>query len=278
MRYTEKSIVHSSGLYTLTKDVEIAKQNPGPLPLTDEDLASVMDEEYEEPATLRILSPKKPRSYAKLFFTLVFAAPCAAVLTLTVIDVYDLYSPAFPWVKKPEIKEQVIKPAPKIKPKPKPEESATSIDSKKFAALIASLEKSNQSLIAVLKKQGVAAEKQIKALEKIAKAKPDVVKITTSSGGGGGAKIIVVKVPSREKFDLGYELQKILDLAGVDLDDPITSTSFGSISSRDSLKEILNSLNAIIAASRDHDEVGEFLKSNAMTAKKIVQARLRKIR
>jgi hypothetical protein len=271
----------------LTKDIDISKQNPGPLPLTDEDLASVMDKEYDESSAPAGAGPpvKKRRiSYAKLFFTLVFAAPCAAFLTLAVMDVYKLYSPAFPWAQKPVIAKPVKKPAPEVKSK-KQESKAQSIDTKKFADLIASLEKSNKSLIKALEKLGAAAEeqaktakKQTKALEKIAKAKPDVVKVSASSGGGDSQRIIVVKVPSREKFDLQYELQKVLTLSGVDLDDPVTSSSFGSISSRDALKEILNSINAIIAASRDHAEVGEFLKSNALAAKKIVQARLKKIK
>ena len=264
----------------MSKNEDIKKPRRNPLPLAEEDIRG---SRAGDPTVVRPVRRKASVSFVKLFFTIIVAAPVAMVLSLAASDLYDQYAPM---AKKPKattadnIAEQT--PAGALINKATPGDSA---DRVKLAFLIEALEKSNKSIATALDNQTKAVENQTKsieaqgkALEKIANAKPQVAQ-ASSARSGKTPKIIVVKVPSREKFDLQYELQKILTLSGVDLDDPITSSAqFDAISSRGALKEVLGSLNTIIAASRNHAEVGEFLVQNSLKAKKYVQARLKKVR
>ncbi len=207
-------------------------------------------------------------SYIKLFFTIVISAPVAVLLSLIVYDVYSGAAVSF-GLKKERIVQAPVQPAPVVK------------TDDKLGEWLSAFKKSNRKLVASL-------EKQTSAISKLANKKPQIVKIETpikvETPKGKKTKtkeprIIVIKVPSREKFDLNYEKQKIYELAGVDMDDPVTSAKpFNAIKSRDVLKELIRSFNLIIAASRDHDEVSDFLKSNAMTGKKYATRRLKKIR
>ncbi len=231
------------------------------LPLSDDDFALAYGEsgaddlEYEEPF--------HPVSYIKLFFAIVFAAPVATFLALAVIDLYSGFAVSA-GLRKPQ-----PLPAPVVKKEP-------SGESEKLLKLVEAFDKSNKKLLA-------AIGKQTEAIIKLAEKKPVTIKVESPKGSGQvkaqPPKIVVVKVPSREKFDLNYEKQKVLELAGIDLDDPVTNSKpFNSIKSRDVLKELIRSFDLIIAAARDHDEVSDFLKSNAMTAKKYATRRLKKVR
>ena len=264
----------------MDKNEDIKKPRRNPLPLAEEDIRG---SRAGDPTVVRPVRRKASVSFVKLFFTIIVAAPVAMVLSLAASDLYDKYAPM---AKKPKetaaekIADQIPKPAPTKEP-----DVAQGADTGKLASLIEALEKSNKNIATALDNQTKAVENQTKsieaqgkALEKIANAKPQVSQ-ASSARSGSTPKIIVVKVPSREKFDLQYELQKILTLSGVDLDDPLTSShQFDAISSRGALKEVLGSLNTIIAASRNHAEVGEFLVQNSLKAKKYVQARLKKVR
>ncbi|VAX20944.1 hypothetical protein MNBD_NITROSPINAE04-318 [hydrothermal vent metagenome] len=203
-------------------------------------------------------------SYIKLFFTIIISAPVAVFLSLMVYDAYSGFAVSV-GLKKERVVQAPVRPAP----------APVAKKDDKLGEWLSAFKKSNRKLVASL-------EKQTAAISKLANKKPQIVKIETPKGKKTRAKeprIIVIKVPSREKFDLNYEKQKIYELAGLDMDDPITSAKlFNAIKSRDVLKELIRSFNLIIAASRDHDEVSDFLKSNAMTGKKYATRRLKKVR
>lgn len=250
--------------------------------LNEEDLDIPYDARSYDEHDLSGPHKKERFSYIKLFLTITFSAPVAALLVLVVIDLYEpvalmvgLSTP------EPEEVQPIIKvvSAPAPAPTPAPAKVVTTGSAtlgapgmeKRLDSLANSIESSNSKIV-------TAINKQTEALSKLASRKPDVVKVSQSSGEQSASKIVVVKVPSREKFDLDYEIQKIMDLSGIDLDDPInSSSSFDKIKSRDVMKELIRSLDAIIGASVDHPEVGEFLKSNALTAKKYARARLGKM-
>jgi len=202
-------------------------------------------------------------SYIKLFFTIVISAPVAVFLSLMVYDAYSGFAVSVGLKKEMPVHESA-RPAPLVK------------TDDKLGEWLNAFDKSNRRL-------GASLEKQTSAILKLANKKPQIVKVENRRKGkktkASDTKIIVIKVPSREKFDLNYEKQKIYELAGVDMDDPITNAKpFNAIKSRDVLKELIRSFNLIIAASRDHDEVGDFLKNNAMTGKKHATRRLKKVR
>ncbi len=246
-------------------------------PLNEEDIAQAfgdVDTEPEEP-----VEKEHSTGFFRLFITIVLAAPVAAFLTLIVMDIY------------PPIAETIGLRSATITALP--EDSVTKpgkADS--FTALLKAMQKSNKSLAA-------AMNRQADAIKKLAAKKPGTVKVTIppikipeikippikfpaqpkAQVSITQQKIVVVRVPSREKFDLAYEKQKILELSGVDLDDPVTGSQiFSKIKSWDALKEVIRSLDDIIAAARDHDEVTDFLKANALKAKKYATKRLSVLR
>lgn len=259
---------------------ETPKRTRAHLPLNEEDLALAMGEEmgHEERARHAAL----PFSFGKLFLSIVLAAPVAAVLVLAAMDLYPMISESI-GLRQPEEKapaESVVE------RKEKPSDSKTD---EKLAKLMDSLAKFNKNLVTAL-------NKQTDAVLKLANKKPDVIKVEAPelklktpeikvnvperpAPVVEQPRIVVVKVPTMEKFDLAYEKRKVLELAGVDLDDPVTGPEpFENIKSREALKEVIRALDAIIAASRDHEEVSDFLKNNALEAKKHVQERLRKVK
>ena len=252
---------------------EGAKPKMG-LPLHEDDMAIAMghepaeiEEELAEESIVLI-------SYTKLFITLALAAPVAAFLVMIAIDLY----PGFALMA--GLRKSKPKPPPIVKVQAKPKASTTD---DKITSLLAAVEKSNNNL-------AFALQKNYKVMAKIASKKAEVIKIESQSKSPKitvqspkitipPPKVIVVKVPSREKFDLAYEKQKILDLAGVDLDDPITGPKdFNNIISRDTLKELIRSFDTIIGASRTHAEVSEFVKKNALAGKGFASRRLRKLK
>ncbi|HEB71416.1 MAG TPA: hypothetical protein ENI77_02200 [Nitrospirae bacterium] len=244
----------------------ISEPGRGGLRLNKEDEALAYgemsdDSDYEAETQAQVVS------YIKLFFTIVISAPVAVLLSLIVYDVYSGVAVSL-GLQKERIVQAPARPAPL-------EKKAAKTDDRS-GEWIKAFAKSNRKLTASL-------EKQTSAILKLANRKPQIVKVESRKQGKkkkvSNPKIIVIKVPSREKFDLNYEKQKVYELAGVDLDDPVTSAKpFNAIKSRDVLKELIRSFNLIIAASRDHDEVSDFLKSNAMTGKGYATLRLKKIR
>jgi len=239
------------------------------LPLNDEDLelaygGSSMDEEHDEYYAYQGIS------FIGLALAIILSAPVATFLALVVMDIYPDLAISV-GLRNPEPAITQVAPAPVTKVAER-EES--------LAKWIGAFEKSNRELV-------TAINKQSKTLADIANKKPDIIKVE-SEGARKSAptqikvaspKVIVVKVPTREKFDLEYEKQKVLELSGVDLDDPVASSRpFDRIKSRDTLKELKRSLDLIISNARDHDEISDFMKKNALTAKRYVINRLRKTR
>ncbi|MGK7345205.1 MAG: hypothetical protein ACNS63_05295 [Candidatus Nitrospinota bacterium M3_3B_026] len=249
------------------------RSRPG-LPLNEEDLAMAMGMEREEEDRVHEAPAAPPFSFAKLFVTIALAAPVAVFLALMVMDFY----PGF--ARMAGLREEKII-APEV-------EKAGAGESEKekdpLAGLAESIQKSNRDLVA-------AVNRQTEAALKLAEKKPDVIKVEApevkikppsqaKAPVVEGPRIVVVKVPTAEKFDLAYEKKKILELSGVDLDDPISASSkpFSAMESRDALKEVIRSLDEIIASSRDHEEVGEFLKNNALEAKKLARQALSRMK
>jgi hypothetical protein len=239
------------------------------LPISDEDLAMAYGGEsdhdhYPAPTTSTI-------SYKKLFLTVVLAAPIATLLCMFVIEIWPMMATGM-GLRDTVVTDMVTSATTETKPSANFEKVMNKISS--------SIDLSNQRLTAAL-------DRQSRAIVKIANKKPEVIKVNEGAGQKAPeikvavpkTNVIVVKVPSREKFDLAYEKQKVIELSGVDLDDPITSSKlFDRIKSRDVVKELIRSFNAIIAAARDHDEVSDFMKKNALTAKKHAARRLKKLR
>lgn len=238
------------------------------LPINEEDLALVYgggEEAHEEE-----LEAAAPFSFLKLFFTIIIAAPVATALSLAVGDVYDDFAKGVGLRKAPV---PVIAQQPAEKPEDK---TADSDYVRKLADALEGLGKTNRSLVS-------AVNSQTKALEKMAAKKPDVVKVETGAKVPDvkvdSPKVIVVKVPSRERFDLEYEKRRILELAHIDIDDPVTGPGpFNKIGSREIIKELIRSFNAILAASRDHEEVSDILKENVLLGKKYALQRLKKLK
>ncbi|MBI4829708.1 MAG: hypothetical protein HY804_13040 [Nitrospinae bacterium] len=222
----------------------------GPLPLNEDDLALAFGaaaEAIREPAP----PPAPGFSFIKLFIVIVLAAPLATVLALAAADGYERYAKPLGF---------------RASPAPAPEAPARDA----LAPLVAQFKALQDSLAAALNKQTEA----IAAL-----AGRAAESASPPAAAPAETKIIVVKVPSRETFDLDYEKQKIRELAGIDMDDPITNSApFDKLASRDAVKELIRSFDAIIAAARDHDEVSAFLKSNALEGKKHATSRLRKLK
>lgn len=234
----------------------ISKPGREGLPLHKEDEALAYGE-LSDDSDFDVETPVFVISYIRLFFTIVIAAPAAVLLSLMVHDIYSSVAVGVGLKNEPPA-QALIQPVPEAK------------TDDRLGEWLSAFEKSNRELVASL-------EKQTAAILRLAEKKPGIIKV--ESPKGKASKIIVVKVPSREKFDLNYEKQKIYELAGVDMDDPITSAKlFNVIKSRDVLKELIRSFNLIIAASRDHDEISDFLKSNSMTGKKYATRRLKKVR
>lgn len=244
-------------------DDHISEPGRGGLRLNKEDEALAFGD-ISDDSDFEAEAPVYAISYIKLFFTIVIAAPVAVLLSLMAFDFYSGVAVSLGLKNEPPAQ------AP-LRPEPKPVAETND----KLGQWLSAFEKSNRKLTASL-------EKQTLAISKLADKKPQVIKVETpkvKETKTRAPKIIVVKVPTREKFDLNYEKQKIYELAGVDMDDPITSAKpFNVIKSRDVLKELIRSFDLIIAASRDHDEISDFLKSNAMTGKKHTTRRLKKVR
>ena len=240
----------------------------GHLPFNEEDLALAMGGEHDSYEEREVGACAV--SYVKIFFTLVFAAPVAAFLAMAAMDIYPAVTEIV-GIRAPE--PLVIKAVEPVK--------SESASGEKLGKLIQSVEKSNKALVN-------AVNKQAAAVLKLANKKPGVIKVeapnikleapkNSKTQAVASPQIVVVKVPSQERFNLSYEKEKILKLSGVDLDDPVTdSNPFAKVKSRDALKEIVRSLDAIIAASRYHDEVGDFLKGNALKAKRFAAESLAK--
>ncbi len=254
------------------------------LPLDDDDRAIIYgrretdNDDGEKTDESRRPAVNGSISYLKLFLAIVLAAPFATLLALTVMELYpggagDQETVVTEPVKLPDKEPAVVA----KQPRPNNDQNV------KIVAMLDSINKTNRSLVTAL-------QKQTEAILKIAEKKPEaatgeetgpapVQEIKVDIPKMPPPKVIVVKVPSRDRFDLSYEKQKVLQLSGVDLDDPVTGAGqFGKIQSRDALKETIRSLDAIIAASRDHQEVSDFIKTNALAAKKFASQRLKSLK
>ncbi len=248
---------------------ENPKRGKGDLPLNDEDLelaygGSHLDEEHDEYYAYQGIS------FIRLALAIILSAPVATFLALVVMDIYPDLATSM-GLRKPEPVITQADPVAVAKVAEKDES---------LAKWIGAFERSNRELVAAINKQS-------KVLADIANRKPDVIRVESKTSQKSAPpqikvaspKVIVVKVPTRERFDLEYEKQKVLELSGVDLDDPVASSKpFDRIKSRDTLKELKRSLDLIISNARDHDEISDFMKNNALTAKRYVIKRLRKAR
>lgn len=211
-------------------------------------------------------------SFGKLFVTIVVAAPIAAILSLTAIDAYKSFMK-----ESTEVSDETAESLKKVP-----------TDQDKVAKIVSAINKSNGKVASAIKKQTEAINKQTAslrkqtdAIKKLANRKPDIINVEAKSGAAPvpvAPKVIVVKVPVSEKFDLAYEKQKVLDLVAVDLDDPVMSIKvFANVTSKEALREAINSFNAIIKASKTRKGITPFLKKNALSAKKFAGQRLKQL-
>ncbi len=212
-------------------------------------------------------------SFLKLFFTILVSAPLATALALAVTDYYN----DIMMRDKAELKVPVTATvaAPVVAPR-----GTSGISSAEFNKMVKAIEKSNRLIASAIEKQSKSNKKEMETLAKIAGRKPTVVKVVSQVGGGKARmpSIVVVRVPSKGKFDLDYELERILQLSEVDLDDPnISAEDFDHITSKPVLKEIIRALEYLIASARTHPEIGDTLKNHAIKAKKYARARLGKL-
>lgn len=235
------------------EEIRRAGKGGGPLPLHEDDMADAFGHERPRSAEEGGHHGHGPRhgiSFMHLFLTIVVAAPIAAFLVLVVIDLYD------PLSKSLGLREEPVSiiPAGAV---------ANTQEEERLAMWIKVIEKNNKALVGSI-------NKQTKAVLKLANKKPAKIKVPP-------AEVIVVKVPTKERFSLKYEKRKLLDLADLDLDDPVIETSFDSVVSKQVLNEIIRSLNSIIKASKNNSGISSFLKSNALKAKKYAKKRLSKI-
>lgn len=226
----------------------------GPLPLSEDDMATAFGgarpvDEQEH------FAPVFAISYIKMFFTIILAAPFAALLVVIVLEGYDTVATVTGLRQAPVIEE--------------PEETADKSQMKnfeeneRFAKLVKAFERNNNKIVRAINKQTAATLK-------LANKKPDTIKVMPQ-------KIVVVKVPTSEQFNLAYEKGKVLELAGIDLDDPVSGPAqFANVRSKAALREVIRSLDAIIKASKYDKKISSFLKGNALKAKKYAKQRLSK--
>lgn len=244
------------------------------LPLAEDDIAQAFGRVKENLEPVEVENNTGGFSYPKLVLAIALSAPLATFLSLLVIDLYDPFAQSVGLRATQVIETSVVV------------EKKDSGDDK-FTKLLGSIEKSNRQMVSAIKKQTTAITKQASAITKqgeavtkLANKKPSVIKVEPARAGKVPApKLVVVRVPSHDKFELAYEKQKVLELSGLDLDDPVAGTNpFKSLNSRDALKETIRALDTIIAAAKDHAEVGDFLKSNSLKAKKYALKRLSKLK
>jgi len=227
-------------------------QGHGNLP-SEEELLKTLEGHYHEDLLHR---GDGIYSYLKLFAAICLAAPVAVFFSMIVISGFQ-----------PEEKLQPRSATPMGEP--------ASSNSQQIDSLIGELEKSNSRIAAAL-------ATQTKALERIASRIPEATKGSVKSAQAGsaeGPKIIVVKVPVSEPFDLGYEKIKILQLCGVDLDDPISGPGkFAEMYNAEVVKEVIHSFDIILASSKNHKEVSAFIRGNALKGRKYSIEQLKKIK
>lgn len=197
-------------------------------------------------------------SYLKLFATICLAAPVAVFFSMIVISGFQ--------------SEENLQPRAAA-----PMEETASPENRQIESLIVELEKSNGQIAA-------AMSAQTKALERIAAGIPEAIKGATYDAAPkavseDGPKVIVVKVPVSEPFDLGYEKIKILQLCGVDLDDPISGPGkFAEMENAEVAKEVIHSFDVILASSKEKKEVSAFIIGNALKGRKYAIEQLKKIK
>lgn len=239
------------------------------LPISEEDLGEGTDYGLDEDR----IDYGGGFSFVKLFFTILFAAPLATALALGVTDYYHEIMGNEAELKVP-VTAKVTAPAHAVAP-----QKTSGISSAEFGKMVKAIEKSNRLIASAIEKQSKSAKKEMETLAKIAKQKPTVVKVVSQVGGKAKMpSIVVVRVPSKGKFDLDYELERILQLSEVDLDDPnISPEDFDQITSKPVLKEIIRALEYLIASAPTHPEIGDVLKKHAIKAKKYARARLGKL-
>ncbi|VAX17522.1 hypothetical protein MNBD_NITROSPINAE02-391 [hydrothermal vent metagenome] len=233
------------------EEIRRSGKGGGLLPLHDDDIPDAFGAKKQQPAESK---PQQRRgvSYLLLFVTIVVAAPVAALLVLAVIDLYEPLSVKLGLKNEPAMVAPVAS-------------AINSDEDERLAMWVELTKKNNKALVNSI-------NKQTKAILKLAKKKPARIKVPPAK-----VEVIVVKVPTRESFSLEYEKKKLLDLAGVDLDDPVVESSFDTVVSKQVLKEIIRSLDSIIKASRNNSAISSFQKSNALKAKKYAKKRLSKI-
>ncbi len=233
------------------EEIRKAGKAGGLLPLHDDDMPEAFGGAKPR-STEGKPQPGRGVSYLLLFLTIVLAAPIAALLVLVVTDLYGPLSEKLGLNNEPAI----VVPAGAV---------ANTQEEERLALWIKTIEKNNKALV-------YSINKQTKAILQLAKKKPGKIKIPPAK-----VKVIVVKVPTKESFSLKYEKKKLLDLAGLDLDDPVVETSFDTVSSKEVLKEIIRSLDSVIKASRNNSVISSFQKNNALKAKKYAKKRLSKM-
>jgi hypothetical protein len=232
----------------------------GPLPVEEEDLAPVMGRAGGEERPASLHHAPRPLTAGRLLVTLILAAPVATVLSAAALDLYAGLAPIGGPRPMATDEPAAVEPAPAAMGKP-----SAGID---IARLADVFEKSDRRIAAAL-------ETQAAALAKLAERKPDVVTVEAKAAA---PTIMVVKVPTREVFDLAYEKKKILDMAGIDIDDPVTAADlFDDVTNRTVMKEVIRALDEI-ATHKDEPEVDSFLLSNVLTAKKHARDRLKKLK
>lgn len=230
----------------------------GSLP-SEEELLKTLDGHYHEDMLHRTDGAHK---YFKLFVTICLAAPVATFFSMLVITGFG----------KGDSQKAPVPSSGSV--------SEISMDQSGVVALLREMEKSNARIADSLEAQTRALEKMAvgipNAVVESAKATPAAVAPDISVEG---PKVIVVKTPTVEPFDLGYEKLKIFQLCGVDLDDPISGPGkFSNIESVEVVKEVIHSLDLILASSKENKDISPFILGNALKGRKFAIEQMKKIK
>ena len=236
------------------------KETPATRPVmgnipSEEELHRVLEEHHNHDEAAFNYHGNYP--FVKLFLAICLSAPVAAFLATKVIANFG----ANPGAIAPSINAQA--------------------GGEDLSALIASQEKSNIKIAEAIGAQTSALEKLTAAVSATlaTKAPEPAADGSEPTKAMEKTKVILVKAPTQEPFDLGYEKIKILDLCGVDLDDPISGPeAFSKIDNVEIIKEVIHSFDIILASSKDNKEVSAFIKGNALKGRKFAIEQLKKIK
>lgn len=241
--------------------MEISSKGHGSLP-SEEELLKTLEGHYHEDLLHR---SSGFYTYLKLFAVICLAAPVAVFFSMMVISGFQSGTEHSAGTKPPE-------------PQSTPVMEKTHLNDRLIESILRELKKSNDRLAAAMTAQTKVLELMAsgipEAFRETAKAAPPVPEVSVE-----GPKALVVKVPTAEPFDLGYEKIKILQLCGLDLDDPITGPGkLAEMENVEVVREVIHSFDIILASSRENRDVSPFIRGNVLKGRKYAIEQLKKIK